>query len=390
MGGGSVDVAWLVGVAMQPVAIIGIGALATTLSRFNLDQAHFSAFLNNILDEIPWRFLLSFCAFLVGVLALSMGVAAGIYAVRRRKAAALRVGCLMWMIASWTNTGVALLVCEEMYGARGRLVVVATVIGESWVQFPIALMMMALVQRVEQAEQQRSDHRNDNDDMVGVQLNKVSTDNSPDEENGKTAIAEAAIECEQQQKPYYASAVAEKTALFFGAIDARINRVSPLLSSFVATVFHPATMSTIIGTVWVLAGIPWPSFLSKVMNPIGTCYTALALLSTGNSLTDMSWVTKDNMTQSSLYALYRHIVGPLGMLAFAYLFDCPRTDVEIGVLIAMMPVALVVYSLCAEIKMSPNITLACVLLGLVILVPMVLLDQFMFMSSGSNATSSST
>eukprot|EP00727_Mastigamoeba_balamuthi_P003521 m51a1_g13166 hypothetical protein (242) ;mRNA; f:71029-73121 len=227
----------------------------------------------------------------------------------------------------------------------------------------------------------------------GVALNQVATDTpDADDESGTSGSPVPAQEvavCEQQ-KPYYASAVAEKTALFFGTIDAKINRVSPLLSSFVATVFHPATMSTIIGTVWVLFGIPWPTFFSKVLNPVGSCYTALALLSTGNSLTDMSWVTKDNMTQSSLYALYRHIVGPLGMLAFTYLFDCPRIDVEIGVLIAMMPVALCVYSLCAEIKMSPNITLACVLLGLVILVPMVLLDKWMFVPSVVLPSSSSS
>eukprot|EP00727_Mastigamoeba_balamuthi_P003519 m51a1_g13164 hypothetical protein (330) ;mRNA; f:64371-69399 len=289
--------------------------------------------------------------------------------------AALRVGCLMWMIASWTNTGVALLVCEEMYGARGRLVVVATVIGESWVQFPIALVLMSLVQRVLEQEER--------DDLVRIDLNQMPPDSSDSsqgecDENGLYEVPLGVIgsALSGQQKPYYASRVAERTAEFFGAVDSKIGSVSPLLSSLVSTLFHPLTLSTALGTLLVVAGIPWPSFLSKVMNPIGSCYTALALLSTGNSLTDMSWVTKDNMTQSSLYALYRHIVGPLGMLAFTYLFDCPRTDVEIGVLIAMMPVALCVYSLCAEIKMSPNITLACVLLGLVILVPMVLLGKW--------------
>ena len=251
----------------------------------------------------------------------------------------------MWLVISWTNTGAALLVCEEKYGQRGRLIVIATVIGESWLQVPLALLILAGVKRVIETE-------------IHMQPIELS-ENSNEEQLAKPTSTEQA------------SLITDKISKFFSAIEARLHKVSPVLPVVVSVLIHPLTLSTAIGTVWVLAGIPWPALLTKILYPVGYCYTSLALLSIGGSLIDPSWLNKKNLLEAFVLVVLRNTLGPFTMFACAWIVGCPQLDLQIGVLICALPVALCVYTLCAEIQLSPHISQACVTFGTVLIVPAV-------------------
>ena len=99
---------------------------------------------------------------------------------------------------------------------------------------------------------------------------------------------------------------------------------------------QPVAWAPILAVVWVLAGIPWPAYLSPSFNLIAKANASMAVFSAGITLAaikiDINW-------QAVLGSIMKMIVMPAVVLALGLLFHMEPLNLKMLVVAAALPPA---------------------------------------------------
>ena len=99
---------------------------------------------------------------------------------------------------------------------------------------------------------------------------------------------------------------------------------------------QPVAWAPILAVVWVLAGIPWPAYLSPSFNLVAKANASMAVFSAGITLAaikiDINW-------QAVLGSIMKMIVMPAVVLALGLLFHMEPLNLKMLVVAAALPPA---------------------------------------------------
>lgn len=99
---------------------------------------------------------------------------------------------------------------------------------------------------------------------------------------------------------------------------------------------QPVAWAPILAVIWVLAGIPWPAYLSPSFNLIAKANASMAVFSAGITLAaikiDINW-------QAVLGSIMKMIVMPAVVLALGLLFHMDPLNLKMLVVAAALPPA---------------------------------------------------